>query len=128
VTTFNVKVAPNAAEMLTVKSHIKYKKVPFVRAPYLFVVYKCCKPLPVFLTKQAEHVYYVIMNMLSVPDPLQSVKQLTDLTETYHEQHATRGQQVSFTTVNFTTNTSVVGISDLQQTRGSFNAGSSKSV
>jgi len=84
--------------------------------------------LPVFLIKQAEHVYCVIMNALSAPDPLQSVKQLTDLTETYHEQHATRGQQVSFTTVNFTTNTRVVGISDLQETRGSFNAESSKSV
>jgi hypothetical protein len=56
-------------------------------ALYLFVVYKGCNTLPVFLIKQAEHVYYVIMNVLSAPDPLQSVKQLTDFTETYHDQH-----------------------------------------
>jgi hypothetical protein len=68
------------------------------------------------------------MNVVSASDTLQSLKQLTDLTETYHEEHATRGQQASFTTVNFTANTGVAGISDLQETRGSFNAGSSKSV
>jgi len=45
------------------------------------------------------------MNVLPASDPLQSVKLLTDLIETYDEQHATRGQQVSFTTVNFTTST-----------------------
>jgi putative IMPACT (imprinted ancient) family translation regulator len=60
------------------------------------------------------------MNVLPAPDPLQSMKQLTVLIETYHEQHATRGH-VSFATVNFTTNTTIVGISDLQETRGSFN-------
>jgi hypothetical protein len=68
------------------------------------------------------------MNMLRAPDPVQSVKQLTDLTETAREQHATTGQQVSLTTVNFTANTKVVRISNLQQTPGSFNAGSWKSV
>jgi len=65
--------------------------------------------------------------MLYAPDPLQSVKQMTDLTETYHEQHNTRGQ-VPFTTVNFTANTRVAGISDLEETSGPFKAESSKPV
>lgn len=43
-----------------------------------------------------------------------------DLTETWQEQRATTGQQLSLLR-NFTINSTVVGISDLQETHRSFN-------